>query len=153
MIISNKREYYDGSWRLVMYETDRDGKCIPKIRKSDFDDDIDSYYAQREIELERLQGDLFSRRISPIGFFLEYFSMDIKDVAARMKLSKRTVKKHLTPEGFGSVKIEALRGYARIFDISVSEFFQFIYITDDLSVTVDKLNDRLMQQVTVSSKS
>ncbi len=152
MIISNKREYYDGSWRLVMYETDSEGKCVPRVKKSDFDDDIDTYYVQREIELKRLQEELLARHISPICFFLKYFHMDIKDVAARMKLSKKTVKKHMTSKGFGSVTIEALQQYARIFDISVSDFFQFIYITEDLSLKVEKYNDRLVQHVTISNQ-
>lgn len=153
MIVSSKRERYDGSWRLVLYETDGSGKCVPRLTKSDFDNDIDSYYVQRELELERLQKELIACTISPICFFVKYYHMDIKDVASRMKLSKSTVKKHFTPKGFDYVKVEELKRYARIFDIAVSDFFQFTFVNEELKVETDKYNDRLIQHVTISTKS
>jgi hypothetical protein len=153
MIISSKPEQYDGSWRIVLYDIEPDGQCHPQFTKPELDEHIGSYYVQRAIELERLQQELFDGQISPIGFFMEYHNMDIADLAARMKLSKGTIKKHLTPAGFSSAKVEALRRYARIFDVGVSDFFQFTYVPDEVSVEVRRIQDRLIQNVTITAKS
>ena len=152
MIVSSKREQYDGSWRLVLYDTDEDGKCVPRLTKTEFDDDIDTYYVQRVVELDRLRQELVACKISPVCFFMKYYHMDIKDLAARMRLAKKTVKKHLTSEGFDTVKVEELKRYARIFDVAVSDFFSFIFVNEDLSVKTDEFNDRLVQCVTISVK-
>jgi hypothetical protein len=153
MIISSKREQYDGSWRLVLYDTDRDGKCNPKYTKTEFDEIIGSYYEQREMELTRLQRELYAGHISPVYFFLKYYHMDIKDLASRMKLRKSVVKKHLTPKGFDTIKVEQLRRYARIFDIAVSDFFQFTHVPENVSVEVEKYQGRLIQNVSIAVKS
>jgi hypothetical protein len=153
MIISSKREQYDGSWRLVLYETDPDGKCHPKYTKTEFDEYIGTYYVQRDMELKRLQKELYTGHISPVCFFMTYHHMDLRDLASRMKLRKSTVKKHLTSKGFDAIKVEELRRYARIFDISVSDFFQFTHIPEKVSVQVDRYDGRLIQSVSIALKS
>jgi hypothetical protein len=153
MIVSSKLEQYDGSWRLVLYETDQDGKCNPKYTKTEFDEDIGSYYVQRDMEFKRLQKELYAGNLSPVYFFMKYYHMDLKDLASRMKLRKSTVNKHLTPKGFDTIKVEELRRYARIFDISVGDFFQFTHVSEDVSVQVDRYDGRLLQRVSIAVKS
>jgi hypothetical protein len=153
MIVSSKLEQYDGSWRLVLYDTDQDGKCNPKYTKTEFDEDIGLYYVQRDMELKRLQRELYAGQLSSVCFFMKYYHMDIKDLAARMKLRKSTVKKHLTPKGFDTIKVEELRRYARIFDISVGDFFQFTHIPEEVSAHVERYDGRLLQHVSIAVRS
>jgi hypothetical protein len=152
MIIGSKPEHYDGSFRLVMYEPGDDGKCRPNYTKTKFDDMIETYYTQRVLELERLQKDLLDGQISPIGFYTQLQQMDLKGLAARMKISKSACRKHMTPIGFDSVKIEILKRYAKVFNIAVSDFFQFTYLKDDFSVELERFNHALLQKVTIAPK-
>jgi hypothetical protein len=63
------------------------------------------------------------------------------------------VKKHLTPKGLDTIKVEQLRRYARIFDIAVSDFFQFTHVPENVTVEVEKYQGRLIQNVSIAVKS
>ena len=149
MIITDKREKYDGSWKTVYFVPDSDGKLIPKIQKTELDDQIDNYYVQRSEKMKRLYNGLVSGTFSPIQFFIEYNNMTPKDIAGRMKLSSSKVKKHMTVDGFEKVKVEALQKYAKIFDVGVADFFQFTFVPDSVRVHVKKFEKRLLQQVDI----
>jgi hypothetical protein len=152
MIVTGKRTEYDGSWRLIQYDTDEEGRAEAQLAPSHLDDVIDSYYVQREKEFHRLHAELLAAAITPIGFFMRWQHMTVPDVAARMKLRQSTVKAHLTPKGFERIDVRTLRRYARIFDVSVGDFFQFTELDGDLSVDVQHSADRLVQHVKVAVK-
>ena len=153
MIVHEKRETYDGGWRLVLYETGADGTCAPRLTRSDFDEQIDSFYAQRADERTRLTARLLAGEISPVGFFMDYWNMDVKDTAARMRLRPSAVRRHMTVRGFERLRVETLKGYARLFDVAVADFFQFLRLPEGVDAEVRNLNDRLFQQVTVAARS
>ncbi len=149
MIIQKKSEGYDGSFRLVLYKKDEEGKTVAQRVKSDLDDQIATFYEQRRTELERLQRELVQGRISPISLFMQYENMTLADLAARIKLSRRKVKRHLTAAGFRDVTVEQLQRYAKVFDVAVCEFFQFITLEPGLSFETKNERDRLIQFVDV----
>jgi hypothetical protein len=152
MLIPRKRERYDHTHRIVLYEKDEDGKCRSELKLTEYDDDIDLYYVQRQKELERLEKELMEGRISPVSFFMQYQNMTVKDLAARMKLGVGRVRSHLTREGFDGLKIATLKRYARIFGIVVSDFFQFTHVGEDVSAQVEDSEDRLVQRTTISAR-
>lgn len=150
MIVSNKIERYEDKWRLVTYDTDKSGKCTARLMVTEMQDEINSFYEQQAERQKFLQEQLLEGTISPIGFFLEYCRMDVKDVAARLRVGKGTVKKHLTPKGFGSVKVETLQKYAKIFNVSVADFFSLIAVPAAASIEIKNFHERLIQHVTVA---
>lgn len=151
MIISEKADKLSSPSMAVMYDADADGKCVPTYKPAEFNDEIAVYYEQRAMELKRLYGRLLSGDLSPVGFFVEHQRMDVKDVASRARISQSAVKKHMTPGGFNNVKVEILARYARIFDISLADFFSFVFVADDLIVESERHRDRLLQQLKISS--
>ncbi|MCP4610689.1 MAG: hypothetical protein GY845_18435 [Planctomycetes bacterium] len=153
MIITDKVEEFSDIWRLVMYDTNKEGRCVPQYTMTELQDEINTYYVQQVEKLSNLHKRLLASEISPIYFFMEYYRLDVKGLAARMKLSPSTVKKHLTFKGFSGVKVETLQRYAKIFDVAVCDFFQFTYVPDDVSFEVKRYNNRLIQHVTISKKS
>ena len=153
MIVQGKRAKYDGGWRLVGYETGPDGKCAPELRKSDMDAEIAVFYEQRAKEFARLHGRLFAGELSPVGFFIELQRLSPQEVAVRMRLRPGVVKRHATPAGFESVPIETLRRYARLFDVAVADFFQFVELAGDLTPSVRHGQDGLVQHVRVAPKA
>lgn len=149
MIIEKKGEEYDGSFRLVVYKKDEQGQTVAESVKSDMDDIIPTFYTQRKEELERLRGELIAGKISPISLFMQYQNMTLADLCARIKLSKRKVKKHLTSRGFKAVTVEQLMRYAEIFDVDVCDFFEFVYLGKDLKHERTTSNERLVRLVDV----
>lgn len=150
MITTGKREKYDGSWRIVLYETDTAGKSMPQLTKSSFDEDIDSFYQQREQDFAKLHGRLFANEISPLCFFMELTHMTVEDAAARMKLRKSAVRSHLEPAGFDRLNVATLKRYAQLFDIAVGDFFQFTRLTGECLVKVHHASGRLVTEIEIS---
>ena len=151
MIVPEKPETYDGSTKLVMYDADEDGRCVASRQRVEFDDQINVYFEQRVKELKRLLGELMQGKISPLHLFVVYHNMTVKDLAARVRLSVGKVKHHMTPEGFGDAKVEHLKRYARVFGITVGDFFQFTHLPGSLEVEMVKTDDRLVSRLLIKT--
>jgi transcriptional regulator with XRE-family HTH domain len=149
MIIRQKSEGYDGSHRLVAYERDDNGGLREESRASDLDDQISTFYEQRALEMMRLRRQVMEGEISPIALCMTYQQLTLSDLAARAKLSKRVVKRHLTMDGFRDVTVATLQRYARIFDVAVADFFQFVDVPAEVDVREDRKAERLLQVLTL----
>ena len=134
MIITGKRETYDGNWRIVNYATESGGRLTPLLEKSFADAEIPLYFEQQATTFARLQKQLLAGAISPIGFYVELTGMNIEDLAARMRLRRSTVRAHMTPAGFARIRVEELEGYARQFDVGVADFFQIAILEGGVAV-------------------
>jgi hypothetical protein len=150
MIVQAKGARYDGSWRIRSYDTGPDGLCRPELRKSDMDSEIDVYYQQREKEFARLHARLFAGELSPVGFYLELQRLSPEEVAARMRLRTSVVRRHASPSGFEAVTIDLLRRYARVFDVTVADFFHFVEPSSELATDVRQGQAGLVQHVRVA---
>lgn len=151
MLVRSSGSKYDGSWKLVMYDTDAEGRCSPAPRSSDMDAEIASFYEQRVKELQRLQARLFAGELSPVGFFIELQRMTPEEVAPRVKLRAAVVRRHCRPDGFDDVSVAVLRCYARVFDVAVSDFFHFVELVGELDATVRPAQGGLVQHVRVAA--
>ncbi len=149
MIIREKTEQYDGSHRVLMYEADDAGGLREESRASDLDDQIGTFYEARKLEMDRLRRKVLDGQISPIALCMTYQQMTVPDLAARAKLSKRVVKRHLTPTGFREVTVTILQRYARIFDLSVADLFQFLDVPEGIVVRDEHRQERLLQIISL----
>lgn len=98
-----------------------------------------SYLAQEFIEdffekRERYRRDCLRRleagEISPVAYYLLILEMAEADLAARVRVSRRAVRRHLTPAGFAGIDLELARRYAEVFGIPVANLFQVIAAQD-----------------------
>ena len=135
----------------VSRRVDESRRCTPSYTVTDFNEEIDSFYVLQAKRFDALSKRLRAREISPIRFFMEYQRMDVKDVAARVRLGVGAVRRHLTPDGFERARVGDLKRYAAVFDLSVAEFFQFVFVSEELRVEVESDEARLLQEITVSS--
>ena len=149
MLLTAKRETYDGKLRLMMYEADGSGRCTGRLERVEFDDQIDVFYEQRARELERLVTQLESGEISPVALFATYHNVTVADLAARTRTSGRRVKSHLTPRGFLRATVKELAAYARVFDVAVCDFFQLAVAEKDLEVRATRSKDGLLQRLEI----
>ncbi len=69
--------------------------------------------------------------ISPIYFFMNIEMLTVPELASRVGISKRSLKKHLSPEGFKKLNISKLKRYADILNIKVANMFQIIDTIED----------------------
>ena len=146
MIISTKAQTHDEPFRMVMYHEDGDGRCTPRYVESEHVENIHAYYLQRSLEMKRLHEEVIAGTISPVAFFIQYQHMDVRDVAARVRLRPGTVRKHMTPRGFGRARVEELQRYARVFDVSVGDLFDFTFVDEAIRVESARFHDRLIHQ-------
>jgi hypothetical protein len=151
MIITGKRETYDGKWRIVNYATESGGKLTPLLEKTFADAEIPQYFAQQAVDFERLRKQLLAGEISAIGFYVGLIGMNVEDLAARMRLRRSTVRAHMTPAGFARARVRDLEGYARNFDVSVADFFQIAILEGGVAVAdSQRLQGRLLQQIVLA---
>ena len=149
MLVSTRRQSYDGKFRLVLYRPDAGGRIESRLEKSDFDEEIDSVFALRAVEYERLLGSMLEGRLSPVGFWLEFRGMSAADVALRPRIPRSKVERHATWEGWRSATVQMLALYAKVFDVDVADFFQFGTLDDGIEVEIEIHEDRLLQQVRI----
>jgi hypothetical protein len=149
MIIASKADKHDNGWRIVLYDRQAPGQgsAAPRLTQAEFHDEIDIYYEQRQLERDRLFGELVGGKTSPVGFYLQLQGMDVVDVAKRTRLRSGLVRRHMTPAGFSSVTVEQLTRYARVFDVSVGDFFWFARQRDGVAVEVKNQAGGLLQFV------
>jgi hypothetical protein len=145
--IKKEPEKLDAPFKLLMYDTDENGRCVPSYVHSEYSDDVNTYYEQRSLELNRLLEDVLEGRLSPIGLFVQYQHMHIKDVAKRVGLRSGQVEKHMTLSGFKTATVEMLIRYARVFDVTVSDFFEFTETTDNIAIVSNHRHDRLINRI------
>jgi hypothetical protein len=150
MIINKNKELkYDPNtnW-FISYEKDPEGNYTAVMDEPVFGGKeklIDQLYQTRAKEFALLKEQLLNGEISPIKLFMQNQMLEIKDVALRMKISVSKVKKHLTPEGFTKIDIQTLQKYAKVFGLSIVDFFQFINVDDQVQVRMDPYPNRLIQ--------
>jgi transcriptional regulator with XRE-family HTH domain len=57
--------------------------------------------------------------------------LTIAELAARVGISKSSLRKHLDPEGFKKISVSKLERYANVFNIPLANFFQIITTKED----------------------
>ena len=155
MIISEDVMKFDGSYRMLRYNTDKKGKLshqmeIPPIAGKE--KLADALYLRKAAESKRMKDEILKGNYSPIRLMIELQYMDIKDLASRMRLSTGVVKKHLTIEGFKKINVETLQRYAKVFNVSVADFFCFINIKKNTHAEVKDYIDRIFQDINITIK-
>jgi len=153
MIVRKEPLRHDDTFKIIMYKCDNDGSVSPNYQKAEFHDEVNTYYCQRVSEFERLHSELISGNISAVKFYADLQHLDARELAARMRTCIGAIKKHFTPEGFKGVTVKQLQNYAKIFNIAVSDFFQFLVIDKNLHACEKRLHSRLLQELTLSEKS
>jgi hypothetical protein len=154
MIISDEVEKFDESTRVIMFDKDEKGECVPKktglVLSSNSTFNLgEEYYKTRHNELMRLKEDLLNKKISPVKLFIDYFLMDAKDVASRVQIPFSKLKKFSTYEGFKNIDVKTLIKFAELFDIGVADFFQMIYVDKISKIDSKNLHDRTLQELKI----
>lgn len=99
-----------------------------------------SYLAQEFIgdffeKRERYRRDCLRRleagEVSAIWFYLQTLGLAEADLAARVGVGRRAVRRHLTPKGFAEIDLRLAARYAEVFGVPVANLFQTIAARDE----------------------
>lgn len=71
-------------------------------------------------------------KISPIFLYMSLEELTVSELAARVKLPKRKVRKHLEFKHFLKIRVHELKRYADVFNVPVANFFQIINTKQDV---------------------
>jgi len=92
---------------------------------------LDEFLFLTEHVEELLYEKLRNGEISPIFLYMTIEELTVSELASRVKLPLRRVKKHLTPQHFSKIRVSELKRYAEAFNIPVANFFQVISTRQD----------------------
>jgi transcriptional regulator with XRE-family HTH domain len=113
--------------KLVMYVEKNDGVYRPietgsYMIETHFDDFLEKRHKLKNSCSDKLK----KGEISPIEYYRVLINISVSDLASRIGLSSRRVKKHLQPENFKSIKLNILKRYAEVFRVPVANMFQIL---------------------------
>ena len=84
---------------------------------------LDDFFEKQRHLLEGLDARLRSGAISPVGYHMERINLAEADLACRVRVSRRAVRRHCTPRGFARIRLELAARYAEVFGIPVAHLF------------------------------
>lgn len=87
---------------------------------------IDDFYKIVDNLNKSLIEKLKKGEISPIYYFMSIEDLTIPELAARVRISKSSVRKHLDPKGFNKISVSQLKRYASVLNIPLANLFQII---------------------------
>jgi hypothetical protein len=122
--------------QLILYVEKKDGSYGPVKTGSYITKNyIDDFWLKRNnLEQDYLQKVKIGE-ISPIAYYMVLGELTPSELAARVRLSARRVKKHMTPKHFGTITLEHLRRYCEVFNVPLVNMLQVI-VTDKKNLKV-----------------
>jgi hypothetical protein len=116
--------------QVILYVEKEDGNYGPIQTGSYLSGNyLDDYETKRHHLEESLRKQVIEGKISPVHYYMVLEDLTISELAARVRLSRSQVKKHLDPVLFGKASVEMLRRYAAVFNIPPSFLLQMILVS------------------------
>ncbi len=111
--------------QMILYVEKEDGTYGPMQTGSYISAHyIDDYKLKRRNLEQTLREQLLANSISIVKYYMVLEDLTITELASRAGVRKSTVKKHLSPEGFGKATAGEIIRYAKVFNINPGELFQ-----------------------------
>lgn len=127
--------HVEGGHRLVMY-VEKDDHTYGPVETGSYlvENYIDDLREKRSNLKQNCMARLRSGEISPIGYYALLIEIGDGDLARRVGVSRRSVRKHMTPNGFRTLSVEHVRRYAEVFGVPVANMFQVVSTGDGVEV-------------------
>ena len=108
--------------QVILYVEKEDGKYGPIQTGSYITRNfLDDYELKRKHLEDALRNKIQNKEKIPIYYYMILEDLTISELAARVKLRKAKVKKHLEYESFNSIKSGILDKYADVFNVTVND--------------------------------
>lgn len=129
--------------QLVLYVEKKDGSYGP-LRTGSYitKNYLDDYWLKRRNLEKEYLGKVTGGEISPIAYYMVLEELTPSELAARVKIPERKVRKHLAPATFGSVTVDELRRYCDVFSVPLSSMLHALVIKGkNVSIREAKTNN------------
>ena len=105
-----------------------------------YDDYLQKRKRLEESCMERLRGG----EISPVAFYMERINISEADLACRVGVSRRKLRKHRTPAGFAGIGLPLAARYAEVFGVPVANLFQVLAAGGECRIRQEKTRSPLL---------
>lgn len=116
-----------GGHRMVVYVEKEDRSYGPLETGSYM---VTNYYEDFTEKRHRLEEECRRRltqgEISPVGYYMILTNITEADLASRVGVSRRKLRRHAEPGGFEKMDLSTARKYAETFNIPVANLFQLL---------------------------
>ncbi len=111
--------------QLVLYVEKRDGSYGPLQTGSFITKNyVDDFWLKRSNLEKHSMERIRAGEITPIAHYMTLEELTPLELAGRVRIPVRKVRKHLKPEHFGSVTLDQLKRYAGVFNVPLSALLQ-----------------------------
>ena len=125
--------------QMVLYIERADGSYGPLQTGSYMSKNyIDDFWEKRKAVENEAISQLTMGAISPVGYYILLLDMTPADVARRVGISVRRVKKHQLPDSFGRITIALLKRYADVFGVPIASLFNLTVHNKPLRIVYKK---------------
>jgi AraC-like DNA-binding protein len=131
---------------VVLYVEKEDGS-YGRIESVSYltDHYLDDYFDKIKKWDNDLKEQLDKGEISPIYYYMIMLEFGEGDLASRVGISRRKLKKHFKMQVFEKMSLKMLKVYADVFDVPVSNMLHFIVINEKdqekLKISYQKSNN------------
>lgn len=116
---------------LVLYVEKKDGS-YGRLESASYASSkyLDDYFEKIKKWDAELKDKLEKGEISPVYYYTIMLEFGEGDLASRVGISKRKLKKHYDMKAFENISLKLLKRYADVFDVPVSNMLNFIAISE-----------------------
>jgi len=141
----------DSDRKFVIYVEKEDATYGPveagSIMLRDYFDD---YLEKRKNLVDQCRQRLEADEISPVAYYAILINIGESDLACRVGVSRRALRKHMKPAGFARISLSLARRYAEVFDIPVANMFQILLPEGTTQVHYEKTQSPMVVLTHVS---
>lgn len=92
---------------------------------------IDDFFVKREHYRQECLRKLEAGEVSAVWFYQQTLGLAEADLAVRVGVSRRAVRRHLAPKGFAEIDLRLAARYAEVFGVPLANLFQTIAARDE----------------------
>ncbi|MEI6900657.1 MAG: hypothetical protein WCL00_12330 [Bacteroidota bacterium] len=116
--------------QVIIYVERENGEFGPMQTGSYLTRNYLSDYEEKRVHLENsLKDGIKKRENSAINYYMVLEELTLSELAARVGLRKRKVKKHLEYQGFQAIKETVLVRYADVFNVEVKQLLELMELS------------------------
>ena len=113
--------------RMVLFVEKEDGSFGATVTGSYLTRNyLDDYKDKHRRLYDQYERKMAANEISPVAYYIVRREMSVADLAARVGLSVRKVRRHMDPRHFGEVTVSQARSYAEVFNVPVAQLFEIV---------------------------
>ena len=131
--------------QLIMYVEKEDGSYDSIMTGSYLVKNyVDDFWEKKKKIEEEYIGKIMNGETTPIMLYMMLEELTEYELAGRVGISVRRVKKHLQPNHFEKIDLKTLKRYAEVFDVPVINLLQAVIVKKSgLQINVEKTKNSL----------